>query len=597
MQRRNWKFASALSVGVLAISVAGAQGQRGAGANVTLPVLDALDVDGNGELSTMEIADATDRLKILDIDLDGRLSEEELGGPGLFPGWLRLQTTIRVIDRDGDYVISEVELAAAESQLMRLDHDHDWVLSESELFDDRLNPPGAAGLTRGFVANALGGLLIDSEVDTPILAGADNRALEAYMLYTESGIAADVQVSKGTYLLNPGGDIVHEWPTNRYSPEGASSYLLENGLLLRQVAPDDWIMMEHFPVGSHGIVELVNWDDDVVWEYERCTLDKHCLHHDLEPLPNGNILVLSYEALTRPEVEALGRTRRNNEGSLRWFEKILELKPNLDDGTTDIVWQWDSLDHLIQGSDPGRPNYGVVANNPGRIDVNFVNNPERQFHLNSIHYNEDLDQILLSVNTYGEIWIIDHSTTTEEAASANGGRSGRGGRLLYRWGNPAAYGAGTADDRVLQGQHDARWLSDDLPRTGDIMIHNNSAGVVPGGTVRGAFNLGTRYSSVVEVKLPATDAGNYPRELGSAFDGEVTWEYDQEPLGSWQAPFMSGANRLPNGNTLVVNSYVKRIFEITADGERVLDYEVPGPGRLFRVYKYSPGYSGLRELQ
>lgn len=596
MKSVDWKSAFTLLTGILVIGAAGAQRQSGTDPDLTLPVLDALDVDGNGMLSTSEIAGATARLKTLDLDSDGRLSEEELGGPGLFPGWVRLQTTIRVMDRDGDYAISEEELEAAESQLMRLDHDHDWVLSESELFDDRLNPPGVAGLTRGFIANALRGLLVDSEVDRPILPGADSRALEAYMLYTESGIAADVQVSKGTYLLDPAGDIVHEWATDRYSPEGASSYLLENGLLLRQVAPDDWIMMENFPVGSHGIVELVDWDGDVVWEYQRCVIDKHCLHHDMEPLPNGNILVVSYEALSRPEVEALGRSRRQNEGPLRWFEKILELKPNLDDGTTDIVWQWDSTDHLIQDADPGKPNYGIVADAPDRIDVNFVNNAERQFHINSIHYNEELDQILLSINTYGEVWIIDHSTSTEEAASATGGRSGRGGRLLYRWGNPAAYGAGTAQDRVLQGQHDARWLSDESPRSGDIMIHNNTAGVVPGGRVRGAFNLGTRYSSVLEVKLPLTEDGNYPSEPGAAFDGEVTWEYYQEPLGSWQAPFMSGGTRLPNGNTLVINSYVKRIFEITPDGDRVLDFEVPGPGRLFRVYKYLPSYSGLRGL-
>ena len=56
---------------------------------------------------------------------------------------------------------------------------------------------------------------------------------------------------------------------------------------------------------------------------------------------------------------------------------------------------------------------------------------------------------------------------------------------------------------------------------------------------------------------------------------------------------MSGANRLPNGNTLVVNSYVKRIFEVTPEGDLVLDYEVPGPGRIFRVYKYPPDYPGL----
>ena len=53
-------------------------------------------------------------------------------------------------------------------------------------------------------------------------------------------------------------------------------------------------------------------------------------------------------------------------------------------------------------------------------------------HVNSVAYNERLDQIAISVPEYGEIWILDHSTTTQEAAGSEGGRQGRGGDLLYR---------------------------------------------------------------------------------------------------------------------------------------------------------------------
>ena len=107
------------------------------------------------------------------------------------------------------------------------------------------------------------------------------------------------------------------------------------------------------------------------------------------------------------------------------------------------------------------------------------------------------------------------------------------------------------------------------------------------------FQMGARYSGVIELKLPIEADGSYLCESGKPCEGEVVWQYTAKPPASWYAPFMSGASRLPNGNTLVVNSHNKRIFEITPKGERVLDFNVSGLGRMFRVYKYPADYPGL----
>ena len=57
---------------------------------------------------------------------------------------------------------------------------------------------------------------------------------------------------------------------------------------------------------------------------------------------------------------------------------------------------------------------------------------------------------------------------------------------------------------------------------------------------------------------------------------------------------MSGATRLPNGNTIFCRAYDKHIIEVTADGEKVMDYTLAGWGRLYRIYKYDASYNGLK---
>ncbi len=109
-----------------------------------------------------------------------------------------------------------------------------------------------------------------------------------------------------------------------------------------------------------------------------------------------------------------------------------------------------------------------------------------------------LDQILISVHNFSEIWVIDHSTTTAEAASHSGGNSGMGGDLLYRWGNPAAYDSGSSADQQLFVQHDAQWIGNGLPGAGNILIFNNGQGRPDGD-----------YSSVDEIVPPVASDGSY----------------------------------------------------------------------------------------
>ncbi|MFQ6614729.1 MAG: aryl-sulfate sulfotransferase, partial [Fidelibacterota bacterium] len=225
--------------------------------------------------------------------------------------------------------------------------------------------------------------------------------------------------SHNTYLIDNEGNLVHEW-VSAYHP-GASVYFLDDGTLLRSAKVPD---------GNHsGGFQLLDWDGTVLWEY-----GYGAQHHDIEPLPNGNVILVANDRKTNAEALAAGRRPELTSGSIRSL-KLVEVA-NTDSGSV-IVWEWKAWDHLIQDYDSLKPNYGVVRDHPERIDVNFAADATDDWlHTNSVDYNADLDQLLISNRGINELWVIDNSTTTEEAASDSGGQYGHGGDVLYRWGNP-----------------------------------------------------------------------------------------------------------------------------------------------------------------
>jgi len=241
-----------------------------------------------------------------------------------------------------------------------------------------------------------------------------------------------------TYLIDNYGRVVHSWTASTYEP-GQSVYLKENGNLVRSCFTHAGSMGG----GEGGRIEEYDWDGNLVWELDWAT-DDYVSHHDIELLPNGNILMLVVEKKTYAEVLAAGFDPNLLSGNVQSDgyllpDSVIEIEPTGSSGGN-VVWEWHVWDHLIQDLDPARDNYGVVADHPELIDPNGSVGGGRQIsqfwnHMNSIDYNADLDQVMLSVRGSSELWVIDHSTTTAEAASHSGGNSGMGGDLMYRWGS------------------------------------------------------------------------------------------------------------------------------------------------------------------
>ena len=189
-------------------------------------------------------------------------------------------------------------------------------------------------------------------------------------------------------------------------------------------------------------------------------------------------------------------------------------------------------------------------------------------HVNSIAYHPGLDQIMISVHEFSEVWIIDHSTTTAEAASSQGGRSGKGGDLLYRWGNPRVYRSGTNVDQRLFAQHCAHWIAEGSPGAGNMLVFNN-----------GMHRPDGNYSSVDEIVLPLNAQKTYDKEEFLPFSPEQpAWSYFSPDKATFYSMLISGAQRLPNGNTLICSGNQAWIFEVTPQGEIVWQFKYPGGG-------------------
>ncbi len=397
-------------------------------------------------------------------------------------------------------------------------------------------------------------------------------------------------MSTDTFLIDMCGRLVHEWAGT--ARPGASVYLLENGDLLRTEDTEDTTFDTG---GSGGRVIRMNWDGEAQWSYEYSTA-AHRQHHDVELLPNGNLLMVAWELRSRADATAAGRDVTGLPGNEIWPDTIIEVKPEGDSGGT-IVWEWHAWDHLVQDFDATKANYGSVASSPELIDVNFGRtNKEDWLHLNGIDYNEGLDQILISVHSFHEVWVLDHSTSTAEAAGHSGGLSGKGGDILYRWGNPQAYGAGETTDQRLFGQHNPQWIDSGLEGAGNILVFNN-------GRNRPAGD----YSTVDELVTPVS-GNSYTLTPDSAYGPtEPTWTYQAPEPTDFYSRNISGAQRLPNGNTLICSGAKGTFFEVDASDEVLWNYvspisaekPVPGGGaglvvnNVFRAIRYAPDFEGL----
>ncbi len=438
---------------------------------------------------------------------------------------------------------------------------------------------------------------VDVKVASVKTATAPTTSIEQFgVLMNQSGAFPGYNLinptGKSTYLYDNDGRVVHSW-TSDYS--GVVAYLLDNGHLFRTAEATNRNQRFRGPAIG-GRLQEFDWDGNLVWDFEYHS-DKRLPHHDAIKLPNGNALVICWEMAEETEAVAQGRRPETVKDSHLQPDCLVEIKPT-GPKTGVVVWEWRSWDHLIQDRDRNKPNYGKVADHPERIDLNYIpgeedappqpapaktdaakvtgkDAPKKEekrppvdpdwMHVNAVAYNPTLDQLVLSSPKFSEIWIIDHATTTEEARGHTGGRWGKGGDLLYRWGNPRAYRSGARIDQRLFFQHNIQWIPKGLRGEGHLLVFNNGSGRQP-----------EEYSSVDEIEPPVDQAGRYIRREHAPFGPDsALWSYRAPNKSDFFSWFISGAQRLPNGNTLINSGAQGIVFEVNSDRQVVWKFANP----------------------
>jgi hypothetical protein len=416
----------------------------------------------------------------------------------------------------------------------------------------------------------------------------------ATAFFTNVSALSDGYVILGTYagkttlLLDKDGKTVKTW--NHTALNGYSCYLLPNGNLLWSGQANGAAPPNSQP--KNGIIEEDDSTSKAVWTYTLSN-DSMVLHHDMKPMPNGHILAISFHYVVKAAAVAAGIESSlmgaTDKGIL--CEKLVEIDPKGAKGK-EIVWEWRLVDHIVAQAQ--------AAGHPEKFGGGMVSSLwyGQWMHLNGMDYNEDKDLIVFSSRLLSECYVIDHSTTTAEAKGSTGGQYGKGGDLLYRWGNPANFGASST--YTLDCLHSTTWIPNGYPGAGNIMFfHNNQQG--PG-------KKPAEQSQIIEIKPPVDADGKFICESGKPFGpAQPTWKY--APSSDFYSRFMSSAMRMPNGHSIGHETYPSkdippdgtslntnsRIREVDSAGTIMWTYTLT-TGNVSKIMYYPSSYIGVRKL-
>jgi hypothetical protein len=372
-----------------------------------------------------------------------------------------------------------------------------------------------------------------------------DRVEPGYILFTPNA------PGRGAILIdNLTGNIVREWKLG-----GKPTKLLSNGNI--------FLNEKEFVPGLAGnyagdLTEF-DWDGKKLWQWKGEIPGRQPVagpvHHDFCRLRDGNTLVLAVDKMKRPDIS----------DKELMDDIIYEVTP---DGK--VVWELKMTDLYDQFGFTDEQKK-LISNQTGVFGPHWA----RCNSLNVLPPNKWFDQgdqrfkpgnILISSRDLNVVCIIERDTK----------------KIVWKLGPD--YPDGKVDQII--GQHEPYIIPKGLPGAGNMLIFDNGGEAGYPRKIRG-------YSRVVEI---------------NPVNKEIAWKYEATAWGervTQQGHFFShyvgNAQRLPDGNTFVVEGWPGRLFEVTKEGEIVWEWlspwvpepptSPPGPlNYIYRAYKYSRDY-------
>jgi hypothetical protein len=367
-----------------------------------------------------------------------------------------------------------------------------------------------------------------------------DQTFKGYTLYTSLGGDGTVK------LIDMKGNVVHTWKMP--VEPGMYGFLLDNGnLVYSGRSPDGFGGGDYHMSGKGGLLIEADWKGDTVTK-----ISAPNAHHDMEKMPNGDYLVTLWEPLPaakRSLVKGGVAGTEFPDGTM--FEEIVaEFNPQ-----GKMVWSWKASDHMSFDDFP-------ICPENDRLEWLHVNSVRYLPADNPITHTES---IMCSFRHVSSCVIFEKST----------------GKIQWRYGGYLKNELGR-----LGAQHDFQLIKKGLPGEGHILIFDNGMNLpsVPASTMY----WGIAHSRILEIDPESK------KVVWSYEHKDVDWDFPGvPPKWKFNSPYIAGAQRLPNGNTLICEGGTGRIFEVNRDKDIVWEFINPDRKAVFRAYRYAPNFPGF----